>query len=272
MRAKFVAAFAVCVSIVAGASAEEAALDEAALEAIASGSAANRAAAQRSWLFNDPATTMAPGDAFASVRATYGGNSLTRPFAGNLSTSGAMVEAGAEMGLTARLSAVAIGAREQDGNDSARTGAILGLRWSALPASSRHTQLVLSGGVLRELGGSAGGWARLSVGHDEGRARFVASIHGERIFASGHDSIDMMVTAGANVRLLESVRAGIEYVGQDLEGAFGDESEGGARHIVGATFSAALIGDRMSIVAGPAVALGSAQTHVMGRVALGCRF
>jgi hypothetical protein len=81
-----------------------------------------------------------------------------------------------------------------------------------------------------------------------------------------------MVTAGANLRLAESLRAGIEYVGQDLEGVLEDEAEGGARHVLGPSLSAAFLGDRLSIAAGPAVALGAAQAHLLGRIALACQF
>jgi len=46
-----------------------------------------------------------------------------------------------------------------------------------------------------------------SFGHDEGRARFAASLHGEGLFATGRDAIDLIVTAGATFRVLETVRA-----------------------------------------------------------------
>jgi hypothetical protein len=252
---------------------EPAGLDDAALEAIAAAGGSTATAVDRSWLYNDPARIAAPGRAVGLMRVTYGGESPTRAFSSNLATSGALLEIGGEVGLADRLSVVAIGAQGDDGGGSGQTGAMLGLRWSVLPQALRNTQLVLSGGVLRELQGSMGAWARASFGQDVGRVRIAAQLHGERLFASGRDAIDVIATAGATVRLLEAVRAGIEYVGQDLEGLFDDEeAEGGPRHLIGPVISAALFGQRLSVSAGPAVALGVGDSHVLGRVALSYQF
>jgi hypothetical protein len=248
-------------------------LSDEALEAIASSGPSTAVAVDRSWLYNDPARVIAPGRAVALARVTYGSGSPTRAFAGNTGTSGALLEVGGEFGLVERLSAVVIGAQGEDAAGSARTGAMVGLRWSALPLSMRGTQLVLSGGLIRELQGQSGAWARLTAGHDEGRARLALSVHGERMFASTRDTLDVMVTAGATLRLTELIRAGVEYVGQDLEGMLGDnEAEGGARHVLGPVVSAALWSQRVSLVGGPAVALGAGQGRLLGRLALACQF
>jgi hypothetical protein len=238
-----------------------------ALEAVA-GTAAS---VDRSWLYNDPTRIVAPGHVAGMTRLTYGGGTATRAFAGNLSTQGALVELGGEVGLVDRVSAVAIGAQGQDGAGAALTGAMLGLRWSLLPRSVSATQLVVSGGFLRELQGSSGAWGRVSLGHDAGRARVALSVHGQRMLASARDSLDVMVNAGATMRVLESVRAGIEYVGQDLEAAIGADAEGGARHLIGPVVSAALWNERVSVVGGPAVALGSAKAHLLGRIGVSCQ-
>src|SRR5919109_4025743 len=155
--------------------------EDEALEAIASIGPGTAVAVDRSWLYNDPTRIAAPGHAVALMRVTYGSGSPTRAFASNLGPSGALLEFGGEVGLLHGLSAVAIGAQGQDAGGSAQTGAMLGLRWSLLPRSSQATQLVLSGGFLRELHGGSGAWGAVSLGHDEGRARFALSIHGERI-------------------------------------------------------------------------------------------
>jgi hypothetical protein len=273
MRTRAVAAVALFAAATAGARAEEpGGLDDAALEAIVSAVDSTATAVDRSWLYNDPARAPAPGHAVGFMRGTYGGGSPTRPMAGNLATAGALLEIGGEVGLVEGLSLVAIGAQGDNGAGSGQTGAMLGLRWSLLPRTLRRTQLVLSGGVLRELQGSAGAWARASFGHDEGRARFAASLHGERLFATGRDAIDLIVTAGATFRVLETVRAGVEYVGQDLEGTFDQEAEGGPRHLIGPMVSAALFSERLSATAGPALALGAGQSHLLGRVALTYQF
>jgi hypothetical protein len=239
-----------------------------ALEAVAT----TAVAVDRSWLYNDPTRIVAPGHAAGVMRFTYGGGTLTRAFAGNLSTQGALFELGGEVGLVDRVSAVAIGAQGQDSAGAAQTGAMLGLRWSLLPRSMSRTQLVVSGGFLRELQGNSGAWGRISLGQDAGSARLALSVHGQRMVASARDSLDVMVNAGATMRVLETVRAGIEYVGQDLEGAFGTEAEGGARHLIGPVVSAALWSQRVSVVGGPAVALGPAKAHLLGRIGVACQF
>jgi len=246
--------------------------DDSFLEAIASSGPRTTVAVDRSWLYNDAARVAAPGHAIGLARATYGTGSPTRAFAGNTGTAAGLLEVGGEVGLADRLSAVAIGAQGENAGGSAQTGGMLGLRWSVLPGSVGSTQLVLSGGFIRELQGHSGAWGRLTLGYDAGRARFTTSLHGERIFTAGRDSVDMMVTAGATVSVTEIVRAGLEYVGQDLEGVLADEAEGGARHILGPVVSAALWSQRVSLVGGPALALAAGQTRALGRVAVACQF
>ncbi|GAC1599892.1 MAG: hypothetical protein NVS4B10_11360 [Myxococcales bacterium] len=189
-----------------------------------------------------------------------------------MGTRGALLELGGELALFDRVSALAVGLQGQDLRGSAKTGAVLGLRWSLLPRSVRSTQLVLSGGFLRELEGGNGAWGRLSLGHDAGPARLAFSVHGERVLATGRDTVDLMVTAGATLRVQETVRAGIEYVGQDLEGALGDEREGGARHVVGPVVSSTLWDEKVSIAGGPALALGPGPARILGRVGVACQF
>ena len=157
-------------------------------------------------------------------------------------------------------------ARDQAAGRESRT------RFAGRPLCTRKNTACSGVKHRKKLQGSAGAWARASFGHDEGLARFAASLHGERLFATGRDTIDLSVMAGATIRMLDTVRAGVEYVGQDLEGAFSQEAEGGARHLVGPVVSAALFGQRMSATAGPALALGVGQTRVLGRAALTYQF
>ena len=265
-----VLALAVVVSPRAGA---EDSASEQVLEAIGSAGPSTSIAVDRSWLYNDSTRLPAPGRAIALMRATYGSGSPTRAFSSNLGTAGAMLELGGEIGLFQGVSAIAIGTQAQDSSGSSQTGGMAGLRWSVLPRSIRSTQLVVSGGVLRELQGNGGAWGRLSLGHDEGPTRLAVSVHAEKIFSAGRDGADFMVSAGATTRVYRALRAGIEYVGQDLEGVLDDEeAEGGARHIIGPVLSVALWDQRISLVGGPAVVLGAAQNRVLGRLALSCQF
>ena len=60
-----------------------------------------------------------------------------------------------------------------------------------------------------------------------------------------------MVQAGASYRVAGAFRAGVEYVGQDLEESFSAGAEGGARHFVGPIASMQLLDNRFTVVAGP---------------------
>ena len=243
------------------------------LEAIAGAGPGTSTSIDRLWLYNDPTRLAAPGKAIGLMRFSYGsGDSLTRPLSANVGAAGALLEAGGELGLWRGISAFVLGAESQDPAGAARAGAMAGVRWSLLPNAISATQLVLSGGLLRELKGGAGAWGRIALGQDLGRARLAASVHAERVFDSARDSVDVMVTAGASMPLAGNVRAGVEYAGQDLESTFGDDTEGGARHVLGPTLATTLWGNRLSLAGGPAIALGPGQGRVLGRIALACQF
>ena len=67
----------------------------------------------------------------------------------------------------------------------------------------------------------------MAASYDLGRLRLATNVHAERAFASGRDNVDVLLLAGASYRVLDEIRIGVEYVGQDLEEALDDE--GGAR-------------------------------------------
>jgi hypothetical protein len=81
-----------------------------------------------------------------------------------------------------------------------------------------------------------------------------------------------MLQAGASYRVVSWFRAGVEWVGQDLEEAFDDGAEGGARMFVGPTGAFQLLQDRLSIVAGPSVGLSSGSPKLLGRLAVAYGF
>jgi hypothetical protein len=76
-----------------------------------------------------------------------------------------------------------------------------------------------------------------------------------------------MVQLGASYRVYGPFRAGVEYVGQDLEETFSPEAEGGARHLVGPIASLQLLESRLSLVSGPAVGLTSTSPTFVYRLA-----
>jgi hypothetical protein len=206
----------------------------------------------------------------AFTRATYTKDpSPTRPFGANLSRPGGLVEAGAEVGLLPKLSLSASGF---GGGDTFGFGALAGLRFEPLHGTSigKTTHAVLSGGYLHELNGGDGAWLRFSFAQDIQRLRLGATFHGEHVFAGGRDAVDMLVMAGATYRVVGPVRAGVEYVAQDLEAAAmnNDDSEGGVRQFLGPQVGLELLQNRLSLGAGPAFGLGPNSPRVTGRLAV----
>jgi hypothetical protein len=268
-------------------------------------------AIDRTWLYVDDARIAEPLTLIAtsSLAFTSVGNSPSRivdpfpgcvapcntynSFAGNTATPGGMLEIGGEFGLVTRLSVVAqaqIGLGGSDNTPSPSAGAVAGLRVRVLPSEWHDVHLVVSGGYLREAwqgpvydddnntwhGGSPkgddGAWVQASLSGDIERLRMAATLHGEHVFSAGRDPLDVMVQAGASYRLVGDFRAGVEYVGQDLEEAFTPGAEGGARHFLGPIASLQLLQDRLSLVAGPSVGLTARSPDFLGRLTLSYGF
>ncbi len=257
-------------------------------------------AIDRAWLYLDDARVAAPGQVIATTSASFTQVGVNpdptsapyRAFAFNTAQPGALVSVGGEVGLLPRLSLMAIGQAQLGGEGAAAVspGAIAGLRVELSPSTWRDVHVLASGGYLRETwaaptrdadtgalsggepNGGDGAWGELAVSADLRRLRLGLTAHGEHVFAAGRDAVDAMVKAGASVRVVDWLRAGVEWVGQDLEEAFVDQAEGGARHFVGPTLAAQLLQERLTIVAGPSVGLSDASPKLIGRLALSYGF
>jgi hypothetical protein len=264
----------------------------------------------RTWLYADDARLAAPMTVTATTSLSYTSvaNSPSRlidpfpgcpapcnpynSFAANTATPGAMLQVGGELGLLPRLSVVAVGQVGVGGSDSMPSpdvGALVGLRLQLLPSSWQMVHLVLSGGYLREAwqgpvhgdddgwkpgspNGDHGGWTQLAFSADFRGLRIATTVHGEHVFSAGRDPVDVMVQAGVSYRVVGAFRAGVEYVGQDLEEAFVDGAERGARHFVGPTASLQMQDNRLVIVAGPSIGLSAQSPDVLGRIAASYSF
>ena len=228
------------------------------------------------WIFGDSSQLPAQLQASMVTRFTYNSSgNPARPFASNLGSPAGMAEVGGEFGVTDWMAVQAIGVLGKDYlTNAGSTGATAGLRFSLLPRSWHHVQMVLNGGWVHELSGSNGAYGRLQLGLEFGRFRAQFSTHAEHIFATGPDAVDLMLTGGMSLRLWSWLRLGVEYVGQDLEATFDpEEAEGGARHLIGPTIALALAGDQLSIVGGPAFEIGGLNPGaVMARVAISYAF
>jgi hypothetical protein len=267
---------------------------------------AARHAIDRTWLYLDDARVPAPLTVVGMSNATYTsvGSSPSRiyspyrQFAANTAQPGVMAAVGGEVGLLPHLSIMALGQMGFGGEGPGPSaGAIAGVRFSVLPQSMTNTHLVLSGGYVREAwaapvhsdaGGDAdtgggtwlpaqphgddGAWVQAAFAQDIQRLRVGTTVHAEHVFSQGRDGVDMMVQVGASYRVVGPLRAGVEYVGQDLEEALNPEAEGGARHFIGPTASVQLLGDRLTMVAGPSIGLSQFSPAFVGRFGLAYGF
>jgi hypothetical protein len=228
-------------------------------------SASAPAIAPRPWLYLDDPSLPGPMHAIALTHATYTADpSPTRPFGANLARPGAVIEVGGELGVWSHLSlaASAFGGGLQPG-----FGALAGLRWAPLEGLWKTTHAVFSTGWLRELNGVSDGlWLRVAIAQDIRKWRLGAMLHGEHVLSTGRDSVDVLFVAGASYLLAGPLRAGIEYVAQDLEESFADQAEGGARQFVGPQVALELLDKHLSLAGGPAVGIGPQSPAVSGRL------
>jgi hypothetical protein len=224
----------------------------------------------RPWLYLDDPTTPRPLRVVAHTRATYTEMApAAKPLALDLAHRGAVVEVGADLGLLSwlALTATAYGA----GTDGA-VAVTGGVRVALLPASA-STHLVLGAGALRELSGTAGAWGSAAFEQDAGRARVGVTARVSHAFAAARDAIDLTASAGASYAVVGPLRAGVEWVGQDLEGAIEpDEAEGGLRHFAGPTASFELLERRLTVVGGPAFGLSPGAPPLVGRLSVAYMF
>jgi len=222
--------------------------------------------APRPWLYLDDPSVPTAMRAIVDSRATYtAGPSPTRPFGANLARPGGFLEMGGELGLLPHLSVVGT---VLGGGPSFGVGAMAGLRWAPFEGAWTTTHAVVSGGWLHEPEGDDGAWLRLAVTQDVQRLRLGATVHGEHVFATGRDPVDLLFLAGASYSVAGPLRAGVEYVAQDLEETFGDQAEGGPRHFIGPQMALELLDKRLSVAAGPALGIGPRSPSLSGRLSL----
>jgi hypothetical protein len=204
-----------------------------------------------------------------------------------------MVQVGGELGVLPRLSVMAVTQMGLGGSDSVpspNVGALAGLRFQVFPSSWQTLHLAVAGGYLRESwqgpvydddnhtwkpgnpNGDNGAWMQASFSGDFNRVRVAATVHGEHVFSAGRDPVDIMVQAGVSYRVVGAFRAGVEYVGQDIEESFSPGAEDGARHFIGPIASLQLLEQRLTLVAGPSVGITVQSPDVLGRFAAAYSF
>jgi hypothetical protein len=181
--------------------------------------------------------------------ATCGAKPCYSPFSGNTAQPGGTIIVGGELGVLPHLSvfgSVMAGAGGGGGVPSRDLGGIGALRVQVFPNSWKNLHFVVSAGYVREAynppvynddatpaywipgqpGGVNGGYFQLAMSGDVGRLPLGGMFHGQHTFAEGRDPLDITVDLGATYRLVGGFRAGIEYLGQDLEESFSPGAEG----------------------------------------------
>ena len=165
--------------------------------------------------------------------------------------------------VTARIYQPAQGYESDD-----RVGGIFGLRAQLTDPNSKF-RFTLAGAGSREFEGAWVGWLKGAASYDIDRVRVVANVHLEHAFAANRDALDLMAVVGASYKILDQLRVGAEYVGQDLEETFDAGAEGGAEHFAAGTVAIDLGDGTFQIVGGPALGLGNRMHgNVLGKAAL----
>jgi hypothetical protein len=215
-------------------------------------------------------------------------------FAGNTAQPGGEWIVTGELGVLPHVSvlgSIMTGFGGTGGVPSPDVGGIAALRVSVFP-NSWSTHFVVSGGYVREAynppvynddvtpavwlkgedEGVNAGYLQLAASGDVGRFRFNGMLHGQHTFAQGRDPLDIMVDLNASVRIVGRFRAGLEYVGQDLEETFSPGAEGGPRHFLGPVASIQLWNDRVTVIGGPSIGLSYISPDFVARVAASVGF
>jgi hypothetical protein len=225
---------------------------------------------KRPFLYSADPTAPASGHVLANIGVGYASidRGAARPFAADLTHAGAVMSAGAELGIARYFTLQAEGLLAGRGGDAPLAAGVMAGMGFHLAEQKLPIDLALTGGYLRELGGSNGVWARAALARDFGRARIIMTALGEHVFDPKRDKLDLLVTAGASFAVVDSLRLGAEYVAQDLEGAWEhDEPDGGIRHFIGPNASLDLASHRVRIGLGPAFGLSPGSPRLLGRLA-----
>ncbi|MBE0650312.1 MAG: hypothetical protein IH595_05675 [Bacteroidales bacterium] len=75
--------------------------------------------------------------------------------------------------------------------------------------------------------------SRVVLYYDLVRWKFVGNVLIQKAFAKYRDNIDVITSLGVNYRVSESLYGGVEAIGEDIEGLWEADAEGGAKVMVG---------------------------------------
>jgi hypothetical protein len=128
---------------------------------------------------------------------------------------------------------------------SSQQGEIL---YSLVQSLTSEGSLALGMGMRHETDGVNVLLGRVAAGRSFSAWRMDGNALFEKPFAVGRDSVDLITSFGIARRLLPALYAGIELIGEDLEGFWEvEEAEGGARVLVGPSIRIAPAGKRWQV-------------------------
>jgi opacity protein-like surface antigen len=109
-------------------------------------------------------------------------------------------------------------------------------------------------GVIREFSNDVVALSRFNAAYESFSWKFAANARVEHAFAADRDAFDLITSVGIQRKIVGQLFGGVEAVGQDLEGLWEtDESEGGAKVLIGPSLNFVPVGSRFSfsLCAGP---------------------
>jgi hypothetical protein len=217
----------------------------------------------------DPSTPSVGVTSFEYRAGFASGMNADRPLPAALTSAGGSHAFTLGYGLTRWLAPYATATVFDDGK---KANFLAGARIPLTSPDARLRATVLAAG-FREAESTWGAQLTAAASADAGPLRVAGNLQVEKAFASGRDSLDVMVTAGTSVRVASALRLGVEYVGQDLEGAFQQtEAEGGARSMVGPDLALDLDGGRYQLAIAGGIGLTRQTPRALVRAQLAFAF
>lgn len=215
----------------------------------------------------DPSTPARGTLGYAYTVGVGSGISADRPIPVVLLGAGPSSQLSLGYGVTNRLESLAeVTAFSSSGATVA--SATLGMKLQ-LTSPDSPWRAALMAGVLREgASGAYGLWGRAAGSWSAGPLLVEVNGYVERVAAIGRDSMDYAVMGGASWRFFDWLRAGAEYVGQDLEEIGAGGAEGGARQAVGPNVAFDLYRGRYQLVAATLFGVGVQSPTALVRVGL----
>jgi hypothetical protein len=130
------------------------------------------------------------------------------------------------------------------------------LLYSVVHAPNVEGSLAVGMGIRHEPSGVNVLLGRVAAGRSFNAWRLDGNALFEKPYAAERDAIDLITTMGVSRRLVPAFYAGIEFIGEDLEGFWeAAEAEGGARILIGPSIRVAPPNKRwqVSVAGGPMI-------------------